>query len=119
MWKTLKKLGLPTKKEGQAKIFLGKEGNVSFDSKSNAETFKNFYAHLAVDLVRKLPLPTSIFGTNSVKEYYRHLNLEQNNFSFTPTTEEIVLKLLQSIDPSKAVGIDNIGGKFLKDGDSL
>ena len=52
LWKTLKKLGLPSKKEGQAKICLVKEGNVLFDSKSNAETFKNFYAYLAMNLVR-------------------------------------------------------------------
>ena len=45
----VKKLGLPTKHEGQAKICLGKEGNVSFDSKSNAETFNNCYANLAMD----------------------------------------------------------------------
>ena len=44
LWKTFKKLGLPSRNEGQAKICLGKEGNISFDSKSNAETFKNFYA---------------------------------------------------------------------------
>ena len=67
MWNTFKKLGLPTKNERQAKICLGQEGNVSFDSKSNAETFNNFYANLAMDLVRKLPLPTNRFGTNSVK----------------------------------------------------
>ena len=30
-------------KEGQAEISLGKEGNISFDPKSNAETFQNFY----------------------------------------------------------------------------
>ena len=57
-----------------------------------------------------------MFGTNSVKEYYRHLNLENNNFNFTQTTEEMVLALLQKIDPSKAVGLDNLGGKVLKDG---
>ena len=42
LWKTLKKLGLPSKKEGQAKICVEKEGNISFDSKSNAEIFKDF-----------------------------------------------------------------------------
>ena len=67
LWKTLKKLGLPSKNEGQPKICLGKECNFSFDSKSNAETFKNFYADLAINLVRQLPLPTNMFGTNSVK----------------------------------------------------
>ena len=49
MWKTLKKLGLPTKKEGQAKICLGKEGDISFDPKANAKTFKYFYSNLALN----------------------------------------------------------------------
>ena len=69
-----------------------------------------------MNLVRQLPLPTNMFGTNSVKEYYRHLNLENKNFSFTQTTVETVLALLQKIDPSKAVGLDNLGRRFLKDG---
>ena len=33
-----------------------------------------------------------------------------------PTTEEIVLKLLKNIYVSKAAGIDNVIGSFLKDG---
>ena len=37
LWKTLKKLGLPSKKDGQTKICLEKEGNISFDANSNAE----------------------------------------------------------------------------------
>ena len=53
-----------------------------------------------------------------MKEYYRHLNLENNNFRFSPTPEALVLKLLQQIDPSKATGLDNLGGRFLKDGAS-
>ena len=56
LWKTLKKLGLPTKNDGHSKICLGKEGNVYFDPKSNAKTFKNCYANLAMDLVRQLSL---------------------------------------------------------------
>ena len=31
------------------------------------------------------------------------------------TAEETVLALLQKIDPFKAVGLDNLGGRFLKD----
>ena len=33
-----------------------------------------------------------------------------------PTTEDIVLKLLKNIDISKAAGVDNLPGRFLKDG---
>ena len=49
----MKKLGIPSKKEGQAKICLGKEGNISFDAKSNAEIFKNVFTDLAMNLVRQ------------------------------------------------------------------
>ena len=45
----LKKLGLLTKNEGQAKICLGKEGDISFDPKANAEIFKDYYSNLALD----------------------------------------------------------------------
>ena len=33
-----------------------------------------------------------------------------------PTTEDIVLKLLKNIDISKVAGVDNLPGRFLKDG---
>ena len=33
-----------------------------------------------------------------------------------PTTEDIVLKLLKNIDISEAAGVDNLPGRFLKDG---
>ena len=33
-----------------------------------------------------------------------------------PTTEDIVLKLLKSIDISKAAGVDNLPGRFLRNG---
>ena len=53
-----------------------------------------------------------------IKEYFANyflhqsslqINLENNDFTFTPMTEESILKLLQQIDQSKAVGLDNIG----------
>ena len=45
----IKKLGLPSKDKGKAKICLGKEGNISFHDKSNAEIFKNYFADLAMN----------------------------------------------------------------------
>ena len=115
LWKNLKKLGLSSK-DGKAKICLGKKDDVCFDAKENAETFKNFYANLANDLLEKLPPPTNKFGSDSVKEFYKPLKLQEKKFSFNPCTEAEVLKLLNAIDPSKSVGLDNLGGKFLKEG---
>ena len=92
------------------------KNNVTFDSKENTETFKDFYANLASNLLKELPLPTNRFGGDSVKKYYKPLKLENNHFSFRYCTQDEVFKLLKEIDHSKAVWLDNIGGKFLKEG---
>ena len=36
-------------------------------------------------------------------------------FQLKQTTEDIVLKLLKNIDISKAAGVDNLPGRFVKD----
>ena len=57
LWKSLKSLGLPSKKSSSATICLEKDGILSFDPKTNAEIFKDFYSNLANNLVKKLPTP--------------------------------------------------------------
>ena len=67
-------------------------------------------------MVNKLPLPTDKFGKEKIKDFYKHLNIENNNFTLKPTTYKNVLSLLEKINPNKSVGIDYLGGRFLKDG---
>ena len=43
------------------------------------------------------------------------MNLSES-FSLLPTSSENVLKLLEEMNTSKATGLDNIAGRFLKDG---
>ena len=50
-----------------------------------------------------------------MQRYYQHINLSEP-FSLSPTSSEYVLKLLGDINTSKATGLDNIAGRFLKDG---
>ena len=40
-------------------------------------------------------------------------------FKFSNVTEDLVFKLLNDMNPGKAAGIDNLSGKFLKDGASI
>ncbi len=119
LWKSLKSLGLPSKKGSQSKICLEKNGKACFDSKENTEIFKAFYENLSTDLVNKLPNPTNKFGMGSVKKYYSSLGIQNENFKFQPTSETIVLSILESINPDKAVGVDNMAGRFLKDGSEV
>ena len=44
------------------------------------------------------------------------MNLVGTSFSFQPTTKSSVLEHLEDINPSKSAGIDNLAGKFLKEG---
>ena len=115
LWKSLKSLGLPLKQQSLSTICLEKDGILSFDHKTNAE-IKNFYPNLADDQVKKLPNSPNKFGTGTVREYYKNLNLEEKSFAFEPTTHAVVLKLLEGFNPSNSPGLDNLAGKFLKEG---
>ena len=89
---------------------------MTFEAKTNCEIFKDFFANLAKNLVDNLPAPTGLFGIDSVTTYYGNLNLPAEKFHLKPTSHEIVLKLLEDINPAKSIGIDKIEGRFLKDG---
>ena len=95
---------------------LEKGGSLLFDSKTNVEIFEDFYSNLASDLLKKLPSPPNKFGKEAVKKYYKNINLDGKSFSFWPTAQASVLKLLEEVNPSKSAGIDNLAGKFLKEG---
>ena len=71
---------------------------------------------MANDLVKKLPNPPNKYGKDAVKKYYEYLNLVGKSFSFEPVAYTSVLKILQQLNPQKSAGIDNLTGKFLKEG---
>ena len=52
----------------------------------------------------------------SVENYYNSLFISENRLEFERVSPESVLKALQNLDTKKASGIDNISGRFLKDG---
>ena len=54
LWKSLKSVGLPSKQMSSSSLCLEKDGNLSFDPKTNTEIFKDFYLNLADNLVKKL-----------------------------------------------------------------
>ena len=53
---------------------------------------------------------------DSVRANYSSLNLRNKNFHLQSTSHEVVLKLIEEINPAEAAGIDKIGGRFLIDG---
>ena len=116
LWKTLKSLGLSKTNKSDTKICLKNEDGTSFESKKTSEIFKDFFSNLAGNLLNKLPSAPKKFGMSTVEAYYKNRIPTANNFSFCATDETNILNLLKSINPSKAPGLDNIAGKFLKEG---
>ncbi|MFM1566744.1 MAG: RNA-directed DNA polymerase, partial [SAR86 cluster bacterium] len=119
LWKTLKSLGCSKKDVSASKICLKKEDKMSFDSKENSESFKDFFSNLASNLVNKLPPAPKKFEMNTVEAYYKNNISATKNFSFSTTEETNIFNLLKGINPTKAAGLDNIAGKFLKEGASV
>ena len=50
---------------------------------------------------------------------FTYLKIPNYKFNFSPVSEETILKLLKSMDEEKAAAVDNLSGKFLKNGTSI
>ena len=73
---------------------------------SKVFVFQTFFTNMAETLLQKLPPPPNKYGIDSVKTFYKNLNIT-TKFQLKPTTEDIVLKLFSNIDISKAAGVDS------------
>ena len=64
-----------------------------------------------------LPPSPNIFIESKVASYYDiHAVSKDLNFQLLEMSPEQILSILKGLNPSKAVGIDNLSGKFLKGG---
>ena len=61
-------------------------------------------------MLQKLPPPPNKYDIDSVKNFYKDLNII-TKFQLKPTTEDIALELLKNIDISKVAGIDNLSAE--------
>ena len=92
---------------------------MSFYSPSIANNFKDFFSNLAQNLIEKLPTRPNKFDINSVRKFYKPLNLEENPFHFTKVFENTISDFLKEIKTNKVTGIDNLLDRFLKDGSKV
>ena len=70
-------------------------------------------------MIEKLPTGPNKFDINSVREFYKLLHLEENPFHFTKASENTIPDFLKELKTNKATGIDNLLGRFLKDGSKV
>ena len=78
---------MPSKKGSQSPVCLKKDGNISFDPRTNAGIFKDFYSNLAGNLVKQLPIATFKYGMDFVRNYYKNIDLLDGPFGFSHVNE--------------------------------
>ena len=117
LWKTLKSMGLPSKAVTASNICLKDKNEIVFNATKNCSIFKNYFSSLAQNLVSKLLCLSNIFTESKIASYYYNNTVSKYlNFQLLETSPEKILSILKGLNPSKAAGIDNLSGKFLKDG---
>ena len=117
LWKTLKQLGLPDKRSPSTNICLEAKYGLTFDPYTISEVLKKFFSNLANNSVQKLPVAAKKFGNKSVEDYYNDMfNLNPKKLHFQTIQSRYISDLLKNFDINKAAGIDDLSGRFLKDG---
>ena len=61
-------------------------------------------------------MSSNIFSNVKTRSFYSKCSLLINNFHFKSINENCIYEDLKAINTFKAAGIDNLSGKFLKDG---
>ena len=117
LWKILKSMGLPSQAVTASNICLKDKNQIVFNAIKNCSTFKNYFSSLAQNLLSNLPLSPNIFTESKIASYYNNDVVSKDlNFQLLETSPEKISSILKGLDPSKAADIDNLSGKFLKDG---
>ena len=79
--------------------------------------FKKLFSNLVNDLVKKFLAAANKFGSKSVEDYYNDMfNFYLKKLTFQTIQTKYISDLLKNCDTNKAAGIDDLSGRFLKDG---
>ena len=88
---------------------------VQHDTKLVLPGFKDYYSNFAGNLLRKLPKPPNKYTFNPVFWHYKGI-IQSDSFDIATASENTILTILKNAKVSKAAGLDNLSGCFLKDG---
>ena len=116
LWRHLKSLGYKNS-SSSSPIVLENNGTKVFDKAAVACLFNRFYTTVASNLLSKLPSPTGLFHTSSqvFRQFYCRIVSPTSPFVLSPVSQHFIRKQLRGLNPNKAVGLDGISSKFLRD----
>ena len=65
--------------------------------------------------MKKLPKPPNKFTLNSVFQHYK-CTIQSDSFNLATAPKNTILTIFKNTEVYKAAGLDNLSGRFLKDG---
>ena len=117
LWRRLNSLG-HSEPKSKASVVLEQNGQKYFDSLDVGRVFNEYFTRVASSLVHLLPTPSGIFSTTSAifRDFYRKKGIQGPSFTLMPVSRHFVFQQLNSFDPRKSTGLDDVSPRFLKDG---
>ena len=109
-------MGLPPKAASASNICIKDKNEIVFNDTKNCSIVKSFFSNLVQNLISQLPPLSNAFTESQVASYYDNIKFKNLNIKFSETSLEKIFNILKGLNPSKAAGIDNLSGRFLKDG---
>ena len=110
-----KSYGLPNKISSCEVSVLKVNKTVQHDKNKVLGGFRYYYSNLAGNLLKKLPNPPNKFTLNTVFQHYKVI-IQRDSFNLVTVSENTILTIFKNTKVSKAAGLDNLFGRFLKDG---
>ena len=115
LWKTLKSLGLPDKISSCEVSVLKVNKTVQHDKNLVFSRFKYYASNRAGHLLKKLHKSPNKFTLNTVFQNDKGI-IQSDSFNLATVSENTLLTISKNTKVSKAAGLDNLSGRFLKDG---
>ena len=113
--KALKSLGLPNKTSSSEVSALRANKTVQHVKNLVLGGSKDYYSGLVGSLLKKLPKSPNKFALNTVFQHYKGI-IQSDSFNLATVSESTILTILKNTKVSKAAALDNLSGRFLKDG---
>jgi len=115
-WQTLKSLGMSSQSHTKpGSVRLNIENELCFEKSKVTEHFNKFFTTIASTLVDHLPPGKGKYGWSHVQKFYLFMH-PTTSFKTKEVSETVVLKILQTLNSSKATGLEQLSHKFIKDG---
>ena len=116
----MKQPGYSAKGKQSTNIVLDYDGETYFDPKKVANCFNNFFTTIASNLVENYLLPSICsIQIHLLFKSFIFKNVQLDQFSLTPVTEDFIYKELCRLNPSKSTGTGHIPARFVKDAASV